>query len=1026
MRKKVRKSLAFLLALALVVSVMSGLGLSVSADDAQNEPVVTETEGEPAEEKLKAEESTPKEGEKEEEADPDAEAVPEEKKDVKKAEGEGSGDESPVKDTTADPNGDQKDESQAEPAEEEQDAPVEQASVPIVQAAAGKDSQYTITCGNQSLTVKLVDDSDKPVNGTAPSNTTVAKDEWKNIAEFAASVTGYTYSEAKYYKVGFIFDSYWSNITQIRYSDYYGWLGRSSSGESEKIENNTIYLVYTKPMFTIHYVDENGTEIKSSTEHERAQSVTFSAYADSIPGYTYWRACYSSENNAEVTKATRSKSSDNNYTFYNGDEPLEEGTEDINRLNDIYLVYVKNGGGPGTGGGTTGGGGELQAPSHEKTAVKNIDSTYDLSLSVSGSVGNSTQKAMVDIIYVLDTSGSMTQSEMKVNNKWVTLLEAAKNAINVMSRGLTAQDSLIDARFALVTFAEKSSITSFNNGEWTNSSTTLYSQLPNKAGGGTNYEAGLKNAKTLLNGTRQNATTVVIFLSDGIPTFYVDGGTGKNDKDGRAMSKARGIVKQMLPNYLFTVGVGNSNNYSNLGLVTDAAHSGVAIGNYVGDNEENLEKAFDNMKGKITSIACQNVTISDKLSKNVAMVMADDKPKKLVGKVTKNGVEVATPNTDGTITLPETELNNRTTLPAPVYGDGTIKWVFPLGYKLEANYTYTVTANVDVTETAFENYRKGKGDSNPNEYPDKADAGTGTHAGKDGLFSNDNENAKLIYTVTGESEPKKVNYQKPVVQLTPSKLTIKKTVTGLDAEALAKLKNQLTFDVTYRYTKNNETKKVPVKFSEFKQEGNSNTYTYTSNELNCWSMDASYTVEEKGFVVEGYDCTNSGTKVTRKIVGRNQNETATFTNSYTPSNRTITLKKVVAGNMGDTNTKFKFSVSGGNATINKDTLTNDEEAIITAKVGEKVTITEDDYTSAGYTTTASATNDVTDGKYEDHSYTFTVTKDMSASTIITFTNDKTIRPPNGIITTIAPYAIMVVLAAGAGVYFVYSRRRRNR
>ena len=91
MRKKVRKSLAFLLALALVVSVMSGLGLSVSADDAQNEPVVTETEGEPAEEKLKAEENTSAEGGKEETADPDAEAVPEEKKDVKKAEEEGSG-----------------------------------------------------------------------------------------------------------------------------------------------------------------------------------------------------------------------------------------------------------------------------------------------------------------------------------------------------------------------------------------------------------------------------------------------------------------------------------------------------------------------------------------------------------------------------------------------------------------------------------------------------------------------------------------------------------------------------------------------------------------------------------------------------------------------------------------------------------------------------------------------------------------------------------------------------------------------
>ena len=124
MRKKVRKSLAFLLALALVVSVMSGLGLSVSADDAQNESVVTETEGEPAEEKPKVEESTPKEGEEEEEADPDAEAVPEEKKDVKKAEGEGSGD--AVKDTTADSNGEQKDEPQAKPAAEEPAEPEEE------------------------------------------------------------------------------------------------------------------------------------------------------------------------------------------------------------------------------------------------------------------------------------------------------------------------------------------------------------------------------------------------------------------------------------------------------------------------------------------------------------------------------------------------------------------------------------------------------------------------------------------------------------------------------------------------------------------------------------------------------------------------------------------------------------------------------------------------------------------------------------------------------------------------------------
>lgn len=177
-------------------------------------------------------------------------------------------------------------------------------------------------------------------------------------------------------------------------------------------------------------------------------------------------------------------------------------------------------------------------------------------------------------------------------------------------------------------------------------------------------------------------------------------------------------------------------------------------------------------------------------------------------------------------------------------------------------------------------------------------------------------------------------------------------------------------------------------------------------------------------MVEGYDHTGGNTTVSGQIESKNQDVIATFTNAYTPSNRTITLRKVVKGNMGDTNKEFHFTAT--NATITGDgNLADGKNTTITAKVGQEITITEDDYTSAGYTTTASATNDVTDGKYEDHSYTFTVTKDMSESTIITFTNTKTINPPNGIITTIAPYAIMVVLAAGAGVYFVYSRRRRN-
>lgn len=139
----------------------------------------------------------------------------------------------------------------------------------------------------------------------------------------------------------------------------------------------------------------------------------------------------------------------------------------------------------------------------------------------------------------------------------------------------------------------------------------------------------------------------------------------------------------------------------------------------------------------------------------------------------------------------------------------------------------------------------------------------------------------------------------------------------------------------------------------------------------------------------------------------------------------LTVVKKVTGNMGDTNQKFEFkgtNVHGANADFE---LKDKGEQPFKLKVGEKVTIKEDDYTSDGYTTTATATEGV-NGEYKNHSYTFTVTKNMGENTVITFTNEKTIQPPNGITTTIAPYAIMVVLAAGAGVYFVYSRRRRNR
>lgn len=141
----------------------------------------------------------------------------------------------------------------------------------------------------------------------------------------------------------------------------------------------------------------------------------------------------------------------------------------------------------------------------------------------------------------------------------------------------------------------------------------------------------------------------------------------------------------------------------------------------------------------------------------------------------------------------------------------------------------------------------------------------------------------------------------------------------------------------------------------------------------------------------------------------------------------LTVAKIVGGNMGDTNQDFTFT--GGkiyddskNEVMTGFTLKHNKSKTFKLKVNDTVSISETSV--AGYETSYKVSDNTTGNST---SYTYgKVTKDSPDAVTVTYTNTKTIQPPNGIITTIAPYAIMVVLAAGAGVYFVYSRRRRNR
>ena len=59
---------------------------------------------------------------------------------------------------------------------------------------------------------------------------------------------------------------------------------------------------------------------------------------------------------------------------------------------------------------------------HEKYIKRNDNGTYDITLNASGTIGSDVKKAFVDIVLVVDTSGSMKGSN----------LTSTKNAINAL------------------------------------------------------------------------------------------------------------------------------------------------------------------------------------------------------------------------------------------------------------------------------------------------------------------------------------------------------------------------------------------------------------------------------------------------------------------------------------------------------------------------------------------------------------------------------------------------------------------
>lgn len=427
--------------------------------------------------------------------------------------------------------------------------------------------------------------------------------------------------------------------------------------------------------------------------------------------------------------------------------------------------------------------------SHEKYIAKNDDGTYNLTLNVSGAVGSESYANKLDVLFVMDTSNSMKRGmnnstnqknyTTNPNSRFYNQQKAVEDAVAKLK-----EKKNVDARFAVVSFDTEAGIeTGWMDGPISYPSEVAQYDDSNKDAGGTNYQAGLRKADELLKNGRTDATKIVVFLSDGDPTFYYDTNRYGQEKvygsgsgyDEDAMTKAQTQLGTMSMNYFYTVGVGPEASYNHLSSLISSAPSGTVTGSYNGTDSSNLKNAFDSIIRDATDLLCTDVTVTDTLTDEVELVNQDlqvvvkDETGKVITKLKDvSGDKVAVSEI---ITVSTAKDSN---------GKTQIIMHFKSDYKLESGYTYYVTAKIQPTTKAYLKYQNESytdtGDKNTDEYlgtgkkPGNDTRNDGTSSEQNGFYSNVSANVTYKYNNKTYTKP----YAKPVIQVNDS--TVSHTV----------------------------------------------------------------------------------------------------------------------------------------------------------------------------------------------------------------------------------------------------------
>lgn len=412
------------------------------------------------------------------------------------------------------------------------------------------------------------------------------------------------------------------------------------------------------------------------------------------------------------------------------------------------------------------------------------DGIYDLTLTINNQTGSTTNRTNMDVLFLLDTTSSMSGgiSGSGTDPKISSVYSVLGNVI----RNNYFDSSKYNVNYALVGIDSEPHL--YQN--WTNNGNTLVSKIPVSPNNVSriNYEKGFVKANEVFRNGRSDAQKVLIFITDGNPTYYTNHNTGRNEGhvidrySTMAMLHGQFALYAIDLDYFFSIGLGNQGDYDKLKLLTSSNDSDSPVRGYKGITlpapgvevgaspySAGSKNDFLNRMREIVNVLknprVSNVVLEDKLSQ-YAMIAKDPS-----GNPYPLEIEVLGPTGVHTGNYIATNMYRLFSTPRNSLADivssynastKTIRLEFPYAYTLETGYTYMIKAKIQTTQQANAIYAStGHFQKNSNGSDVVGDPGTGSKSSNQkGFYSND------LATLTYKYKDKEIveTFKKPVIQ----------------------------------------------------------------------------------------------------------------------------------------------------------------------------------------------------------------------------------------------------------------------